>query len=96
MAKNKVNKELTVHPWGNKIQLEFPTTTAGALRIDTGFSILEKGTVLALGPGVVGTGSPKVGDEMLIKTWDVDVITLGEEKYYFISEDSRAICAIVK
>lgn len=102
MAKNRgkfaEQKGLKVLPWGNKIQLDFPTTTAGALRIDPGYSILERGTVIALGPTLMMEANPrvKVGDQMLIKTWDVDVITVGEEKYYFISEDSRAICAIVE
>jgi co-chaperonin GroES (HSP10) len=99
--------KLKIKPWGNKIQLDFPTTKAGALQVDTGASIQEIGVVLAIGPEVhtlrqVEKNKPvistriKVGDRLLIKTWDVDIITLENEVYYFISEDSRAICGIVK
>lgn len=94
MSKRKIK------PWGNKIQLDFPTTKAGAIVVDTGYSIQEIGTIVAFGPAAnrsFESWKPilKPGDQLLIKTWDVDIITLEDEKFYFISEDSRAICAVV-
>ncbi len=101
-------KKLKIKPWGNKIQLDFPTTKAGALDVTVGSSIQEKGVVIALGPMVCTAYDDedkkqkgfkpiiKVGDELLIKTWDVDTLTIENEAYYFISDDSRAICAIIE
>ena len=88
-------KNLKIKPWGNKIQLEFPTTKAGAIVMEQGSSIQEMGTVVALGP--FAKISPlKKGQKLLVKTWDVDVITVEDQKFYFISDDSRAICAVVE
>lgn len=43
---------------------------------------------------------PQVGEKLFIKTWAVDIVTRGEEKYYFIDatvdgELNPAICAAV-
>ena len=35
-----------------------------------------------------------IGKTLYFKAWAVDIITIGEEKHYFISSDSDGICAI--
>lgn len=36
----------------------------------------------------------KIGATLYFKAWAVDIITEGDNKYYFISADSDAICGI--
>lgn len=76
--------------YGNKIQLEIKEQKIGAIQSDT---IAEKGTVIGLGMNV-DVGVFAIGDTLYFKAWAVDVITEGDKKYYFISADSDAICAI--
>lgn len=84
-------------PLGNKIQLDIKEVKIGAIQSD---AIEEYGTIIALGSniGTVGTSvefAPyKVGDTLYFKAWAVDVISKDGVKYYFISADSDAICAI--
>jgi len=77
-------------PLGNKIQLDIQEVKIGAIQSD---SINEKGVILATG-GDVSTNDFPIGATLYFKAWAVDVITEGEEKYYFISADSDAICGI--
>jgi len=88
-------KKTKIKPWGNKIQLELPTTKVGAMVIQEGASVIEKATVVALGPAVQSLSKDDLGKDILVKAWDIDIITLGDEKFYFVSDDSRAICATV-
>lgn len=80
-------------PLGNKIQLDIKETKIGALQSD---SIEEHGTIIAIGPKVTSVigNSYSRGQTLYFKAWAVDVITKGQDKYYFISSDSDAICAI--
>jgi co-chaperonin GroES (HSP10) len=92
-------------PLNNKIQLEINEILSGGL--PTG-KIEEHGTIIAIADGVwngtgpvarrneeiVQVGHFEVGKTLYFKAWAVDVITKGQEKFYFISSDSDAICAI--
>ena len=87
-------------PIGNKIQLDIKEVKIGAIQSD---SIEEHGTIIALGENVyltnIGGYDEKevvhmIGKTLYFKAWAVDVISKDGEKYYFISADSDAICAI--
>jgi len=86
-------------PLNNKIQLDIKEVKIGAIQSD---SIEEHGTIIAVGEKVEDslTNNYKdlkrfpIGATLYFKAWAVDVITKGQEKYYFISADSDAICAI--
>lgn len=76
-------------PLRNKIQLDIEEQKIGAVQSD---AIAEWGTVVAVGPDV--SLQVKKGDKIYFKAWAVDIITVGEDKHYFISDDSDAICAV--
>lgn len=94
-------------PLNNKIQLDIKDIKIGAIQSD---SIEEHGTIIAIGPlvpekiSVEVTDNPQVknivtegfviGKTLYFKAWAVDVISKDGVKYYFISADSDAICAI--
>lgn len=84
-------------PLGNKIQLDIKEIKFGAIQSD---SIEEHGEIIAVGPNVSYIPmferdiEEVIGKTLYFKAWAVDVITKGQEKYYFISADSDAICAI--
>ena len=76
-------------PLGNKLMLDIKEIKIGAIQSD---SIEEHGTVIAVGENIEESGL--IGKTLYFKAWAVDVITKGQEKFYFISADSDAICAI--
>lgn len=86
-------------PTNNKIQLDIPEVKIGVIQSD---SIEEHGTIIAVGRNVKHYYDAdndnkldfEVGKTLYFKAWAIDVITKGEEKYYFISADSDAICAV--
>lgn len=93
-----------IKPLGNKIQLKIEEEKIGAIQSE---SIQEKGTIIAVGKSVehkiplnkertefgMSQRFP-IGATLYFKAWAIDIITDGEEKYYFISADSDAICAV--
>lgn len=82
-------------PLNNKIQLDIKEVKIGAIQSD---SIEEHGTIIAVGDFVgneyIDNHIFKIGATLYFKAWAIDVITEGDKKYYFISADSDAICAI--
>jgi co-chaperonin GroES (HSP10) len=84
-----------IKPLGNKIQLEIADEKIGAIQSE---SIQEKGVIVAVGPNAVwaDNSKPKIGATLYFKAWAIDIITEDGKKYYFISSDSDAICAISK
>jgi len=87
-------------PIGKKIQLDIKDVKIGAIQSD---SIEEHGTITAIGDQVWMTSigeydkdsvNELVGKTLYFKAWAVDVISKDEKKYYFISADSDAICAV--
>lgn len=77
-------------PLGNKIQLDIKEVKIGAIQSD---SIEEHGTIIAVGEEV-NKEKFQIGSTLYFKAWAVDVISKDGVKYYFISADSDAICAI--
>lgn len=82
-----------VQPVGRKLQLEIPASKVGGLYVDSSMSVQEQAVVVAVGPTAEGF---KVKDHLLFKGWAIDIITIDDEKYYFIDCDSPGICAIVR
>lgn len=84
-------------PLGNKIQLDIKEVKIGMIQSD---SIEEHGTIIDWGEEVENQKVMRnhqlleKGKTLYFKAWAVDVITEGQDKYYFISCDSDAICAI--
>jgi hypothetical protein len=89
-------------PIGNKIQLEIEELKFGAIQSD---AISECGKIIDYGVGAINllernwnveAGNSLIGKTLYFKAWAVDIITDPEDgkKYYFISADSDAICAI--
>lgn len=84
-------------PLNNKIQLEINELKFGAVQSE---SIAEQGKIIDFGPNafIDCRDMPPVkmiGKTLYFKAWAVDVITdTDNKKYYFISADSDAICAI--
>lgn len=81
-------------PLGAKIQLDIEENSAGSLDIASVPTAIESGKVIALGKDV--TLSINIGDMLFFKSWAVDIITHDGKRYYFIDEDTKGICAIVK
>lgn len=86
----KTNK---IKPFGKYILLEIPTSKVGGLSLRDGTSVQEIAIVKSIGPDV--KAKLKTGDTIFFKSWAVDIITVDDNKYYFLSEDSGGICAIV-
>lgn len=90
-----------IKPLGNKIQLDIKEVKIGAIQSD---AIEEHGTIVAVGPELnnsMTSSNPAeaevkfpIGATLYFKAWAVDVISKEGVKYYFISSDSDAICAI--
>lgn len=84
-------------PLGNKIQLHIEEEKIGAIQSE---SIQEKGTIVALGNKLMGDPQCAwsqlfpIGATLYFKAWACDIITEGDNKYYFIDATSDAICAI--
>lgn len=87
-----------IQPLNNKIQLQIDELKFGAIESET---IAEKGIIINVGEGR-NTQNGKlfseifqIGKTLYFKAWAVDIITDTDgKKYYFISADSDAICAI--
>lgn len=74
-------------PVRNKLQLDVKHATIAGHKTDT---IEEVAEVIAVGPEVKDF---KKGDFVVFKAWACDIISHNGEKFYFISEDSDALCA---
>lgn len=79
---------------GKRIRLKIDEPKAGALDTSAMSVAKETGTVMGLGDDV--TLPLKVGDRIQFKSWAVDIITDGTDKYYYISQDSDGICAKIQ
>lgn len=77
-------------PTNNKIQLDIVEEKIAMIQTD---AISECGTIIALGQDVPTFDFP-IGSKLYFKAWAVDIITVGDKKYYFIDCNSDAICAI--
>lgn len=78
---------------GNRIQLKIEEPTVGGMNIASMPTAVECGEVIGIGEDV--KLPVKKGDKIFFKSWGVDIVTHEAIRYYFISEDTKAICAIV-
>ncbi len=84
-----------IKPLNNKIQIELEKVKVGSLDMSSSKTATEVGTIKALGENV-DKSKFKVGDKILFKAWQTDVITYNGEDYYFLDSDGQGICALVK
>jgi hypothetical protein len=80
-----------MRPFGSKIKLDIKPVKIGAIQSD---SVPEYATILDIGPDV-DEDKFAVGETLVFKAWAVDVVTVGEEKHYFIDSNSEAILALM-
>jgi hypothetical protein len=78
-------------PLSNKIQLEIKEVSFGVVRSE---AIEEHAKIIAVAPDCAPEWKKRIGKTLYFKAWAVDVVTEGENKYYFISSWSEGICAI--
>ena len=78
-------------PVGNKIKLGIQPMKFGSIQSDT---IPEYAEIVDIGPDV-DEDKFAVGETLVFKAWAVDVVTVGEEKHYFIDSTSDAILALM-
>ena len=84
---------MKVTPVGNKIYLEIRNVKKiGDLDVSGKKSIREYGEVISVGSDVKQV---KAGDRLLVKAWAIDTITHEGEDYFFVSENSDGICAVI-
>lgn len=84
---------MKVHPVGNKIYLKMDTVEkVGDLDVSSKKTTREFAEVLAVGPDVK---TVKRGDKILVKAWAVDCITHDKKEYFFVSENTEGICAVI-
>ena len=81
-----------IKPLGDRIQLKIDEPSVGVLQIEGVPTAIECGEVIALGDLVIDI---KKGDKVFFKSWAVDIITYEGKRYYFISQSSKGICALI-
>jgi len=84
---------MKIIPLNNKLQIEIYKPKAGNLDLSSKETATECGTIIAIGDKVKGF---KVGDKILYKAWQIDVISYEGKQYNFIDADGEGICALVK
>jgi len=85
---------MRIFPTSNNIQISIKEAKAGILDTSSRQSAVEYAEVVAIGEEV----KMKIakGDKIFFKSWACDIVSHGEDKYYFINEDTKGILAIVK
>lgn len=87
------NNRMDIHPLKDIIQLDIQEARAGVLDTSGRPSAVEYANVIAVGEGVTQV---KLGDSVFVKSWGIDIVTHEDKKYYFVSQDTKALMAIVK
>lgn len=84
---------MKIKPIGRKIQISIDEPKAGMLETSSLNVAKEKGTVIAVGNEVTEVLK---GETIFFKSWAVDIITDEGKHFYFIDEDSKGLCAVIK
>jgi co-chaperonin GroES (HSP10) len=85
---------MTIKPAKGKIYLGMQNIQKiGDLDVSTKKTIREVAIVEAIGDGVT---SVKVGDTVLVKAWAIDTVTYEKQDYFFVSESSDGVCAVIE
>lgn len=82
---------MQIKPFRNRILVK-PHENQSILRSEDG-SLSEYGEVLAIGPEVQEI---KIGDKLGFSVFGVEKLIIEDEKYYFLTEDSEFILAILE
>ena len=86
-----------IKPLGSNIQLDISSATAGALDTSSRESAVEFAKVLAIpNKQFEEDYKIKVGDNVFVKSWSVDIITHEDKKYYFCNVTSGGLLAVVQ
>lgn len=85
---------MKIETLGKRIQIEVDELKAGGLVIDSIPTAVEIGKVVGKGSEV--TLPINIGDKIMYKSWCVDICNIDGKRYFFIDEDTKGICAIVK
>lgn len=85
---------MTIETLGKRIQIEVDELKAGGLVIDSIPTAVEIGKVVGKGSEV--TLPINIGDKVMYKSWCVDICNIDGKRYFFIDEETKGICAIVK
>lgn len=83
---------MAINPYKNKIQVELEIPTVGNLDLSSKPVAIEVGKVIAVGSEVKDI---KVGDTILFKAWQLDIIAYEGENKYFLNDNGEGICAII-
>ena len=88
---------MKIKPLGNNIQIEMEHASAGVLNTSSRESAVEFAKVIAVpNPLFEKDYGIKVGDNVFVKSWAVDIITHEDKKYHFVNMTSNGVLAIVK
>ncbi len=82
---------MIIEPMPNHVQIERDAVVIGGLDTSSKDSAIELGTIKAKGSDVKLPVS--VGDKIFYKGWGVDIVTHGEDTYYFIDTTNNSILA---
>lgn len=89
---------MKIKPLNKKIKIEMIEEKIGNIQSE---SVQEKGKIIDMAEDCYRfelygfkTKKEMIGKTIYFKSWAVDVITIDDEKHYFLSEDSDAICGI--
>lgn len=83
---------MRTEPLSGIIQLDIKQAQAGVLDMSSTQTAVEYANVLAVGKDVTQV---KTGDSVFVKSWAIDTVTHDDVKYYFVSEDTNGLLAIV-
>jgi co-chaperonin GroES (HSP10) len=78
---------------GSRIYLKVDESKAGTLVLESMPTAVECGEVIEVGSEV--TLPIKKGDKIFYKSWACDVVNHNGQRFIFIDEATRGICAIV-
>jgi len=87
-------KKPVIKPLGDQIMLKIEQANLGALDTSSMKTGVEWGIITGIGPDVQGVYN--IGDKVFVKAWGIDTILYENEEYHFVSEERKAMCAIVE
>ena len=84
---------MKIIPVGTKLHLKIDKAEAGALNLESMNTAVEFAEVLDVGEEVKDY---KKGDKVFVKAWSIDIVSYGEERFYFVDIKSGGVCAKVE